>query len=760
MADIASPIVISAPVGSVINMADYISQLFSGASYAGYYFYDGSIDESQFGYWGSARINSRFAYNGTAEPVDTAFYVPAAQLNNLQLVVGNEIEPSIYCYAAFGPGYGSYMKISIVPTLYNDPTPNAITGDDVVAAARTYLQLYQGSASPNGCHSIASDYAAAAGAPLPAMSGSLTPSQNLDGGLWSAIFKGDVTPDPNWQNRLQPGDIVRFDYADPSKSQHTFTVMSVANGKVDTIDNWNAALGEHQTDFSQLANASTVTIYRITDQYYHLSGTVNDDLLIGSVKNDAIDGGAGNDTIYGGVGNDILNGQAGNDILRGGEGGDVINGGDGIDTLFGNQGGDRFVFDQAILASNTGVNSDLIQDFNRGNAGVYSAAEGDTMDLSALLSWGVHAGQTADHLVRVVEDQSGAFADVQMDSDGLNGGVHWTTIAHVAGTHQSETFRFLLDAGVSASTGVQGDYGLTGDFDGDGKADILWRNDSGTLAQWQMNAAQVMAGPQLGSVPDNSWHVVGVADFNGDGKSDLLWRNDSGALAEWMMNGSQIVSGPGIASSPDKSWNVAGTADFDGDGKADILWRNDSGGLALWTMNGAQVLSGPNIGSSPDPSWHIVGVDDFGGDGKADILWRNDNGTLAEWSMNGSQILAGPAIGSVPDLSWHVVATGDLKGDVKADILWRNDSGTLAEWQMNNGQILAGPQIASTPDLSWHVIGTGDFNGDHKTDILWRNDSGTLAEWTMDGAQVLAGPQIGSIPDATWKTVAHHYDFV
>ena len=27
------------------------------------------------------------------------------------------------------------MKISIVPTLYNDPTPNAITGDDVVAAA-------------------------------------------------------------------------------------------------------------------------------------------------------------------------------------------------------------------------------------------------------------------------------------------------------------------------------------------------------------------------------------------------------------------------------------------------------------------------------------------------------------------------------------------------------------------------------------------------------------------------------------------------
>jgi len=31
-------------------------------------------------------------------------------------------------------------------------------------------------------------------------------------------------------------------------------------------------------------------------------------------------------------------------------------------------------------------------------------------------------------------------------------------------------------------------------------------------------------------------------DFDGDGKSDLLWRTDSGALAIWEMNGTQIIS--------------------------------------------------------------------------------------------------------------------------------------------------------------------------------------------------------------------------
>jgi hypothetical protein len=52
-----------------------------------------------------------------------------------------------------------------------------------------------------------------------------------------------------------------------------------------------------------------------------------------------------------------------------------------------------------------------------------------------------------------------------------------------------------------------------------------------------------------------------VADFNGDGRSDLLWRNDNGAMSEWLMNGATIVSSTsptsgGVAASPDASWHT------------------------------------------------------------------------------------------------------------------------------------------------------------------------------------------------------------
>ena len=37
--------------------------------------------------------------------------------------------------------------------------------------------------------------------------------------------------------------------------------------------------------------------------------------------------------------------------------------------------------------------------------------------------------------------------------------------------------------------------------------------------------------------------LVAVGDFNGDGRSDLLWRDSStNALSEWLMNGNTVVS--------------------------------------------------------------------------------------------------------------------------------------------------------------------------------------------------------------------------
>ena len=76
-----------------------------------------------------------------------------------------------------------------------------------------------------------------------------------------------------------------------------------------------------------------------------------------------------------------------------------------------------------------------------------------------------------------------------------------------------------------------------------------------------------------------------TSDFNGDGKSDILWQDDSGLPAIWTMDGTTTI-GVGALFNPGPTWHVAAAADFNGDGKSDILWQNDNGRPAIWTMDG------------------------------------------------------------------------------------------------------------------------------------------------------------------------------
>ena len=95
------------------------------------------------------------------------------------------------------------------------------------------------------------------------------------------------------------------------------------------------------------------------------------------------------------------------------------------------------------------------------------------------------------------------------------------------------------------------------------------------------------------------WIIQGIGDFNGDGKADILWRNStSGQVYVWLMNGTTIASSgsPGTVTS---DWVIQGVGDFDGDGKSDILWRNStSGQVYLWFINGTTSASG----AAPSPS--------------------------------------------------------------------------------------------------------------------------------------------------------------
>src|SRR5580704_11791356 len=89
--------------------------------------------------------------------------------------------------------------------------------------------------------------------------------------------------------------------------------------------------------------------------------------------------------------------------------------------------------------------------------------------------------------------------------------------------------------------------GTPPDFNGDHKTDLLWRDPTNlTISIWEMNGGQVIAEvPVTVNAPvSNTLNIVATGDFNGDGNSDIVWRNiNTGALAIWLIYGAQVTSG-------------------------------------------------------------------------------------------------------------------------------------------------------------------------------------------------------------------------
>ena len=61
----------------------------------------------------------------------------------------------------------------------------------------------------------------------------------------------------------------------------------------------------------------------------------------------------------------------------------------------------------------------------------------------------------------------------------------------------------------------------------------------------------------VANVP-TSWSIVETGDFNGDGKSDILWRDTSGNVAIWTMNGGTVSSSLAVAN-VSTAWTIQGT---------------------------------------------------------------------------------------------------------------------------------------------------------------------------------------------------------
>ncbi|MEQ1489391.1 MAG: PQQ-dependent sugar dehydrogenase [Terricaulis sp.] len=363
---------------------------------------------------------------------------------------------------------------------------------------------------------------------------------------------------------------------------------------------------------------------------------------------------------------DTLNGGAGNDLLVGGAGNDILNGGADVDTA-------RY----AISSSSAS--------WHRNQDG----------------SWTVTAGAEGTDTVTGVEYLDFTDRDV-----------------------------FL---GSAART-----------FTGDGASDLLLQNVNGGLSLWYVNqnGASVQYANGLPTAP--GWTVEGTGDLNGDGRDDIVFRNGAtGDMSLWQMNG-QAIS-PASLGNVGAAWSVAGIGDLNGDTRDDIVWRNSNGDLNIWFMNGA-VVSGASLGNVSS-NWVIEALGDFNGDGRDDMLWRNNStGAASIWFMNGAAVTAaGFASVGAP---WQVAGTGDFNGDGRDDIFWRNAStGDVSLWMMNGSSITSAAGFGLS--TAWQQEGVGDYNADGRDDLLWRNSAtGDIVAWYMNGGVISGQLYVGNLtPD-------------
>ncbi len=242
-----------------------------------------------------------------------------------------------------------------------------------------------------------------------------------------------------------------------------------------------------------------------------------------------------------------------------------------------------------------------------------------------------------------------------------------------------------------------------GDFDGNGKTDVLWQNDSTRqVGVWYMGGAQGNQFQSFGWLANpgvTGWSVVSMADLDGNGKPDLIWQNDATRqVVAWYMGGAkgeQYQSFAWLQSSNMPGWSLVSAADLDGNGKPDLIWQEDATRkVAVWFMGGMQgsvFQSFAWLEGTGTPGWKVVGMGDLDGNGKLDLIWQNDTTRqVVAWYMGGAsgaqyQSFAWLQNSNTP--GWKVVGLADLDGNAKPDLIWQEDSTRkVAAWYMGGTQ--------------------------------------------------------------------------
>jgi hypothetical protein len=311
------------------------------------------------------------------------------------------------------------------------------------------------------------------------------------------------------------------------------------------------------------------------------------------------------------------------------------------------------------------------------------------------------------------------------------------------------------------STAANAPWGpATGDFNGDGRQDIIVTNSSSSSASVYINSGGSIPGSATSTLTTGGTpRGVATGDFNGDGKTDAIVLNATGSASVYINSGTAL---PTTATSTlaGSSPQYVATGDFNGDGKTDAVITNNSTNTASVFINSGTALpttatSNLTTGTSPLG----IAVADINGDNYPDVLVVNNSSTTVSVYVNASGTLPTTAsytltTGSNP----QQIAAADINGDGKPDVVVTNATANTASVYINSGTTL--PTSASytlTTGASPFGIIIGDFNGDALNDAATVNTNGvgSISIFANSGSSLATTASTTLFTGSSPKTAAY-----
>ncbi|MFL6374183.1 MAG: FG-GAP-like repeat-containing protein [Pyrinomonadaceae bacterium] len=221
---------------------------------------------------------------------------------------------------------------------------------------------------------------------------------------------------------------------------------------------------------------------------------------------------------------------------------------------------------------------------------------------------------------------------------------------------------------------------------------------------------------------------VAVGDFNGDGKLDLVTANYVGNSVSVFPGAGFGTFGPKTDFAVDSPQSVA-VGDFNNDGNLDIVTGNVS--ILFGTGNGsfASPVTYPAGGNS-------VTVGDFNGDGHLDLVVANTGtgfpyGNTVSVLLNTGSGTFGPKVDYQTATGPFSLAVGDFNSDGILDIAAADVGNTIALPSVSvllgvgNGKF--GPKADYATAKNPISVAVGDFNGDGHLDLATGNSNRTIS---------------------------------